>query len=61
MRRTAIPYRDAVKWILDNDDVTFLDDEYGSPSVSACLVADIYQRPVEEVVAEMRQRRGSTR
>lgn len=36
-------YKDAVKWLAYNDDCTWLDDQYGSFSVSLALVADIYQ------------------
>ena len=65
-RRTAIPYRDALRWILSNDDTDWL-DQGDTPaqfiSVTACLVADIYSRTNEEVAAdllEMREKENPT-
>lgn len=55
-RRTALPYRDALRWILDNDDTEWLDPEEGvasSSSVTASLVADIYGRTDDEVRADL--------
>ena len=52
--RTAIPYRQAIAWLANNDDTEFV--ENGGPvSVTACLVADIYRRPEEDVVADLRK------
>jgi hypothetical protein len=56
-RRTAIPYRYAILWIVVNDDTEWLDadgeSEARHPSVTACLVADIYGRTTEEVTADL--------
>jgi hypothetical protein len=38
----AIPYKQALQWMLDNDDTEFLDNEDGCLSVTGSLVADIY-------------------
>lgn len=39
----AIGYREAIKWLCDNDDTCWVfDEQFGHPSVSASLVADIY-------------------
>lgn len=57
--RGAIPYKDAIQWMLDNDDILWLTEhdfeESGEPliSVTACLVADIYGRTNEEVIKDM--------
>lgn len=51
-RRGAIPYRDALKWLLDNDDTEFLD--LGGPlSVAASFAADIYQRSDDQLMADL--------
>lgn len=52
LRRTAIPYKDALAWVIDNDDTEWL-DENDPISVTACLVADIYGRTEEEVRADL--------
>jgi hypothetical protein len=52
--RTAIPYRQAISWLAFLDDTEFV--ENGDPiSITACLVADIYRRTEEEVVADLRK------
>ena len=48
-------YSSAIHWIAFNDDTEWLDDENGSPSVTVCLVADIFQRSVEEATADVRK------
>lgn len=50
-------YRAALDWLLDNDDTHWLDDEYGSPSVTLCLVANIYSKATDDAVAELHMRR----
>lgn len=54
-RRTAIPYADAVRWMVLNDDTHWARDEEPIISVTACLVADIYARTNEEVIADLRR------
>jgi len=47
-------YREAIRWIVENDDIEWLDN--GDPeSVTAVLVADLYRRSVEEVTADLRR------
>lgn len=53
MRRAS--YNDAIEWIAYNDDTEWLDCEYGSPSVTLCLVADIFGRTVEEATQDLRK------
>lgn len=55
---TRMGYRECLDWLLNNDDTTFLDDRYGSPSVTVCLVADIFRKKQDTVVADMRKRRA---
>lgn len=51
-------YKEALDWLLNNDDTDWLDDEEtGSPSVSACLVADIYQGgDTEKVTRDLKRK-----
>lgn len=51
-------YKEALDWLLLNDDNEWLIDvEYGSPSVAACLVADIYQGgDTEKVTADLKKK-----
>ncbi len=58
VERRALPYRAALEWINDNDDTGWLDDEDPIASVTACLVADIYRRDVEEVICDLKLLRG---
>jgi hypothetical protein len=39
---THMTYDQALRWLIDNDDCSWLDDDEPSPSVTAILVADIY-------------------
>lgn len=59
-RRKRLPplcYRDALDWMLDNDDVSFIEEEDPAISVTGAIVADIYDRTIEEVIADLRKRR----
>lgn len=49
MPRRARPYayRDALQWLIDNDDNEWLRDDDPIISVTASLVADIYGRSQE--------------
>jgi hypothetical protein len=49
-------YNAAIEWIALNDDTLWLDDEEsGSPSVTLCLVADIFGRTPEEATVDLRR------
>jgi hypothetical protein len=48
-------YRDAIFWLANNDDCYWLEDEHGSPSVSTCCVADMFEVPVEKVTRDLRR------
>jgi hypothetical protein len=54
-------YRDAIRWMADNDDILWLDDRNGCPSVTACLVADLFGVTDERVTADLRRRRDQDR
>jgi hypothetical protein len=45
----AIPYKQAIEWMIANDDTEFLDLEDGCLSVTGSLVADIYGKQDGEV------------
>lgn len=49
----AIPYRDALMWMLRNDDTAFLDDDEDASSVTAAFCADIYGKSDKEVRADL--------
>lgn len=46
-------YREAIRWMFDNDDTNWVDDEYGTPSVTACLVADLFGVTTEKVTEDL--------
>ncbi len=50
-------YKDAIEWIAYNDDTLWLTDpDTGdSPSVTLCLVADVFGRTIEEATADLRR------
>ena len=58
-RRTARPaplgYRAAVQWIAVNDDTAWVHEEYGIPSVTAALVADLHHRTEAELLADLKR------
>ena len=55
-RRTG-SYHTAISWIAANDDTEWLpeDGEALNPSVTACLIADVFGRDVSEVAADLRR------
>ncbi len=56
-RRRVGMYSHAILWIALNDDTTWLDDpdNGNSASVTLCLVADIFERTVDEATADLRR------
>lgn len=58
MKRVAISYKNAIQWLVNNDDTEFLRDDEPQLSVSASLVADIYGRGDSEVIADLRKATG---
>jgi hypothetical protein len=55
-RRWTLCYRDALQWIINNDDTEWLHDDDPVISVTAALVADIYDRSTDEVIADLKKR-----
>ncbi len=57
MKRAS--YRDAINWIAYNDDTTWLDDVLGDgkicPSVTASLVADLFDVTPEKLIKDLRR------
>jgi hypothetical protein len=49
----AIAYKAALAWIVDNDDTGWLDDDEPIISTTAMLVADIYDKAPEIVIADL--------
>jgi len=53
-RRRVGAYGSAIQWIALNDDTEWLNSEFGSPSVTLCLVADVFGRSIEQSIADLR-------
>ena len=57
MKRAS--YREGIHWIAANDDTEWVDHEQedacGTPSVTACLLADLFGKDVEEVRVDIRR------
>lgn len=50
-------YKEALDWLLRNDDIDWLDDRFGSTSVATCLVADIYKDgDADKVTRDLKKR-----
>lgn len=43
-------YKEAIQWIVDNDDTEWVHDDDPIPCVTASMVADLYNVPIEQVV-----------
>lgn len=54
MSSGKLGYRASLRWLVLNDDTEFLDDECGAPSVTLCLVADIFGVDTEKATADLR-------
>ncbi len=53
MKRSG--YREAIKWIADNDDTECLFGEYPSEPVTLSMVADIYGVDIEKATADLKR------
>lgn len=47
--------KDAIDWIVDNDDTEWVHYSDPIPSVTACLVADLFDKDIEEITARIRK------
>jgi hypothetical protein len=45
-------YKDAIRWIVENDDTDWLDSD-GTESVTAAMVADLFSKTDEEVKRDL--------
>jgi hypothetical protein len=48
-------YKDAIQWIADNDDTEWITDPNGCESVTAALVADLFEKDAVQVRADLEQ------
>lgn len=50
-------YQDAIAWIVYNDDIEWLDEEKPESiiSVTACLVADLFNKEHPVVIADLKK------
>ena len=56
MGKKRMGYRETLRWLIDNDDTTWLEDaEHGIISVTACLVADIFDVDQDKVTADLKR------
>lgn len=51
-------FRQGIDWILNNDDTYWLDENPEMPSVTACMLADIFGKTDEQVLAHLLRRRA---
>lgn len=56
MTRKIMGYKQAIQWIVENDDTEWVYDENGSISVTASLLADIFDRTTDEVTRDIKKR-----
>jgi hypothetical protein len=49
-------YREAIEWLALNDDNEWVDDEDKVPSVTACLIADLFAIDTDKVTKDLRRR-----
>ena len=50
-------YKQAIDWILNNDDTDWVNNNPDLPSVTACLVADLFGKTDEQVLDSLRKRK----
>lgn len=48
-------YREAVEWLAGNDDCYWLGDEKPIPSVTACMIRDLFGVPDDKLYSDMRK------
>jgi len=58
---SAMGYREALRWIVMNDDVEFLDEPDDPPSVTLCFAADVFRRTVEIARSDLLAMRATLR
>lgn len=53
-------YKQALDWIIWNDDTDWIDAHPDTPSVTACLVADLFGKTLSRITADLIRRRKQT-
>ena len=48
-------YKHAIEWIAEVDDTEWVHDPESNPSVTACLVADLFGKEEDQVRADIRK------
>lgn len=48
-------YADAIQWVAENDDTTFLDEEYGVPSVAVDMISALFALDETKVIEDLRK------
>lgn len=48
-------YRQAIHWIVENDDTEFVNDEQPLISVAASLVADLFNKTDQQIIADIKK------
>lgn len=48
-------YKDAIQWIADNDDTEWVEEDAGTESVTAALVADLFSKTTEQVREDIKR------
>lgn len=56
-RRRMMGYREAIRWVVLNDDTEFLDTEERVCSVTVVFLCDVYDRTTEEVITDLLKER----
>ena len=51
--KSSLTYRQALAWIIANDDYEWIGS--GIPSIAACFIADSYGRDTDQVIADLRK------
>lgn len=46
-------YLEALVWIAKNDDTEWLNEDDGQPSVTACMVRDLFGKKIEQVTEDL--------
>ena len=51
-------YHEALSWVADNDDTTFLDDVMCEeiPSVTVVMISHLWNKDISEVIAALRRK-----
>lgn len=48
-------YREAIRWMVDNDDTSWIDDEEPIISVTAAMIADLFDVDHKKIIEDIRK------